>query len=647
LASYERNAEFRSNLLTKVEHLSDDLQGRQRLTPLLIFLLSLGINAAQAFLVVSPLDHDYSDMHGYIERAQRLAAGGPFFPFDSFYPPGTHYLNAVFFYFFGSLLAPKLIIAAQVLMLSLANVLAGYAAIELFGRRSWGCAVMLACALYWPFSAQGSFFMAEPALMFLLMLGLFLFARATKEVLNTRLLFFSGLTFGLGALVKSQAVLAFFAVLFALLLLRRSRRTIRCVLFLCAAFSLPVAAQFWINTHQSGTLSFHISANDAFNTYLGQTRYEAVGCLDQRQNYFYIFHNNNAGLGYRFLPPRILPVSILDRAYFRKETLALWKNNPARQLTRSLENMFELFDINPRWPLRNVKLLGTADQVFQWLLLFFVTIPALSTVAASLSSRRLRFQSFVLIFPVCGMGLVAAVSTGQPRYLLPFTYCYFLLAAPFYSRLIDAFRTRAPTAAAERGALYRELAMAATFLLFFILSGTFVKTSYLAALPLRNDSMQENYYEPLGVPAQNTAEPLLWLDLGRDNMLVSPRQNPADEAVNVSFVGFRPGTPWPRAVSWHLSAEGESSLTLRFPSSRATKLVLYLTDGNSYWRASRVVSGTTDLLAESLHDGKWLVLPISDEERAEGKKTVTFTKLTGESIALSGLAVYNENPSPK
>jgi 4-amino-4-deoxy-L-arabinose transferase-like glycosyltransferase len=627
--------------------LSDDLQARRWHTPLLIFLLSLSINALQAFLVVSPLDHLYSDMLGYVERAERLAAGGPMLPFDRFYPPGTHYLNAAFFYFFGSLSALKLIVGAQILMLSLANVLAGYAAIELFGRRSWGYAVMLACTLYWPFSAQSSFFMAEPALMFFLMLGFFLFAKAIMHDPDSRLLFFSALAFGLGALVKSQAVLAFFTSLLALLFFWRREHSMRCFLLLCAGFSLPVAVQFGINTYQSGTLSLYLSANDAFNTYLGQTRHEAVGCFDQKQNYFYVFHNNNAGLGYRFLPPRILPVSILDRAYFRKETLELWKIDPGQQLTRSLENMFELFDLNPRWPLRNIQLFSTLDQVFQWLLLLFVTIPALSTVAGAVLYRRYSFQSFLLISPICGMGLVAAASTGQPRYLLPFTYCYFLLAAPFYAQLINSARTRTTAAITERTTLARELTLAGGFLLFFVCSGSFVKTRYLATLPPRHDSMQEDYYEPLGTSQPRTATPLLWFDLGRNNLLVSPRADTIADTVSVSLTGFRPGIPWPRAISWYVFADKQGSLTLRFPRSSASKLFLYLTDGDSYWRASRIQSGSTDLLAEGLHDGKWIVLPISDEERAEGEKTVTFSKLTGSSIALSGLALYNENPSPK
>ena len=48
-----------------------------------------------------PQAHIYSDMAGYLGRAQALASGAHLFPYDAFYPPGTHVLLALPLSLFG------------------------------------------------------------------------------------------------------------------------------------------------------------------------------------------------------------------------------------------------------------------------------------------------------------------------------------------------------------------------------------------------------------------------------------------------------------------------------------------------------------------------------------------------------------------
>ena len=57
-------------------------------------LLGAALRVAWGLVVHPAVDFVYSDMGGYVERAQRLAAGG--FPnrYDAFWPPGTHILLA-------------------------------------------------------------------------------------------------------------------------------------------------------------------------------------------------------------------------------------------------------------------------------------------------------------------------------------------------------------------------------------------------------------------------------------------------------------------------------------------------------------------------------------------------------------------------
>ncbi len=53
------------------------------------------IRVAWVLALHPPVDHVYSDMGGYVDRAVKLASGRPLDRSDAFYPPGTHILLAI------------------------------------------------------------------------------------------------------------------------------------------------------------------------------------------------------------------------------------------------------------------------------------------------------------------------------------------------------------------------------------------------------------------------------------------------------------------------------------------------------------------------------------------------------------------------
>ena len=60
------------------------------------------IRAAWVLSLHPPVDYAYSDMGGYVDRAVKLASGGPLQRYDAFYPPGTHILLAIPLFIFGT-----------------------------------------------------------------------------------------------------------------------------------------------------------------------------------------------------------------------------------------------------------------------------------------------------------------------------------------------------------------------------------------------------------------------------------------------------------------------------------------------------------------------------------------------------------------
>ncbi len=397
----------------------------------LVLVLAQGLVAGlHAYVIANPMEHIYSDMGGYISRAWRVALGEELPSRYFFYPPGTSYFFSLFLSLFGFQLGLVLIRFVQVALIAACTALVGCIAWRCY-RTPWvSYTLMLFCVLYVPFAAQASFFMAEALFCFLLLHTLYLLIRPISEVP----LFLCGLLLGLATLVKGQA-LALVAATFCYLILHR--RGYRYLALLMIGFAIPLLLHWSVISHVSRSNSFYIGANDAFNMYLGQSRHKALGAYNRKDGSYFVFHNNNAGLGYPFKPPTVLFRAIDDRAGFRSDVLQLWKNDFPGQLLISCQNVVELFSIHPRWPQRNVPLLARMDTLAQWCFLLCVSIPAL---CALLSRNILGLSRTVLLAsPLLFVAVICGVTMGQPRYLLPFHYCLILLAGSFYLEISKPF----------------------------------------------------------------------------------------------------------------------------------------------------------------------------------------------------------------
>ena len=416
-----------------------------------LFLFCLGVLEWQISSVSHPRDHIYSDMHGYLERGWKIASGMPFTDFDAFYPSGNSIFYAFFFLLFGFASGVKIISIVQLVLIALANLLLALSTLILFSSKRLSLFVMFAASIYWPFISQASFFMAEPLFMFCIMLAFYLYCCGLKQ--NTWLsrgnisyrmhgfMLLLGLLLGYASLVKGQGL----AVLLSLIVFTIFwRKTPWAILSLCAGALLPILMQSALHSANLGKPSFFLSANDAFNSYLGQSRHEAIGCLDTTRGMFFVFHNNNVALGYRFLEPVLEKTSILNRDYFRSKTVELWRKKPGAQLVKSLHNIVELFEVNPRWPQRNVDLIKEYDVKYQSYSIYLLTLPALYALAGAIFFKRYRTQCALCLLPIICLALMISMTMGQPRYIVPFLYFAFPIASAFYADLamllLAAFR---------------------------------------------------------------------------------------------------------------------------------------------------------------------------------------------------------------
>lgn len=177
-------------------------------------------------------------------------------------------------------------------------------------------------------------------------------------------------------------------------------------------------------------------------------------------------------------------------------------------------------------------------------------------------------------------------------------------------------------------------------LALLVVCGAKIKDAYKGTIPPRIDLLEENYHAlfDLGLPESFAPRPVLWLEFGKDGRLITTKQ--ARKGFMVSLRRFSVGDPWSRAIHWHVAAGGHGAVTLQFPPESAKAVALFMTDGDSFFRASRVGSDLSDFIAESLHNGRWYILPVTDEEQKNGTKEIRFNQLAGSNIALSTMLVF-------
>ena len=414
---------------------------KSSISPLVIVLVSLVAVFIQVNYISSPLDNVYSDMRGYVERGWKIVAGEPFISFDAFYPPGMAYFFAIVFTVFGFSKGLPLAAFLQALMLAGSNLCFYFLGRELFGSRKIAFFLALVFAVYPPIVTTSSFFVSEPLFIFLLLFSNYFFVRMLRRNTASHSSFFVlGLLLASAILVKGQG-LSLIPGLLAVALFPQFKHIRKFLLTFLCALALPISFQFAINSAILGKPSYFLAANDSYNTYLGQSRHKALGCLDRDKGYFFIFHNNNAAFHEYFNPPAIAPVSILDREYFKNQTYKLWHDQPQQQFFRSLESVFELFSTQMEWPGRN--LISHRPILKQSKLLLYIILIPLSFISIVFCLRRKRFtwQIIYLLLPMAGISAICFVTMGQPRYLLPFLYNAALLSTPILSELLSSLRS--------------------------------------------------------------------------------------------------------------------------------------------------------------------------------------------------------------
>lgn len=384
-----------------------------------------------------PTRHVYSDMAGYVERAQRLFTTPPTIA-DTLYPPGTSVLLGLLYR-----LDPAQNLAGLTQWLISLGVLALVWAIA---RRLYGNRVALAAlgiaALYPPLTHYAALFLAENPFTLALLLTLWcglraLAAERPPAVLSWALL--CGVSLGLAAAFKNTVFAPFLLTagfgLFWSLRRRRFSPALAIGLVLGASALLVPLAERCTRLSEG---RFCPGANNiAMNVLMGH----------YGRNGPYHWHDAARGFDFEFTSPSAswrgyagkvwLPFGAYDSAPNLAAARDWVRAHPAEALRLSVDSVGDLFFTPTLWPVLQIGTvdLGAWSQRAFWLL---ILLPALlhlaSRTPAMLRLAPSALPEWLLLLPLLGLAATVFLSIGETRHRVPFDPLLIVLAAQGYVR---------------------------------------------------------------------------------------------------------------------------------------------------------------------------------------------------------------------
>jgi 4-amino-4-deoxy-L-arabinose transferase-like glycosyltransferase len=384
-----------------------------------------------------PLDHLYSDMGAYVERAQRLAVGAGLQRADAFFPPGTHVLLAAPMTLFGAERAGLWGGAVLWCALSAAIPFFAWRLARLLLTPPAAALTALFCA-FWPlYITYGGYFTSEtPSLAFLLAS---LWAGYRAAQLSGRKAGWLGLAAGLlgGVAIANRPQLILNLVVLVVPLLFRLRRQALALTGIVVGSVVILAGTVLHNSAAAGKPT-GLSENAALNFWIGHCDVHDVTTADPASNITFQFANPvwmqlGRGGTYYFEGPLVW-----DQGFFYEMGLRCIERNGLGHVRILARNVLNMGATTVPWPQvneapqRDVVRLGNLAYS---LLLPLVVIDSVFVLLRRPASGRSSGEAVMLLQLACAL-VVAILFFGDPR--VRSTYDVFglaLLAARITDRL--------------------------------------------------------------------------------------------------------------------------------------------------------------------------------------------------------------------
>ncbi|HEX5848785.1 MAG TPA: glycosyltransferase family 39 protein [Rubrobacter sp.] len=375
------------------------------------------LRVAWGLIIHPPFDYLYSDMGGYVARAQRLATGADLQRFDAFFPPGTHMLLAAPMTLFGTERAGLLAGAALWCVLSSAVPFFAWRFARLLLTPAAAALTALFCALWPLYVTYGGYFTSETPSLALLLASLWAGYRAVR--LSGRSAGWLGLLAGLlgGMAIASRPQLILNLAVLVVPLLFRFRRQAMALIGIVAGAAVILAGTVVHNSAAAGKPT-GLSENGGLNFWMGQCDVHDVETVDPARNLAFSFGNPvwaqlGRGGSYHFEGPLVW-----DQGFFYKLGWRCVERNGVGHVRVLARNVVNMTATTVPWPQVNDEK-GQRGVVRVSNLAYSLLMPLVLAYSVFLVFRRgapyrLSGEAVLLLQLSCAL-VVAVFFFGDPR----------------------------------------------------------------------------------------------------------------------------------------------------------------------------------------------------------------------------------------
>jgi len=368
-------------------------------------------------LIHPPVGLIYSDMAGYVERAQRLGEGGGLWRIDAFWPPGTHVLLALPMQLLGPGSAG--LWGGAVLWFVLSSLTPFFAwRLTRMLLTPAAAALTAAFCAFWPlYITYGAFFTSETPSLALMVAALWAGYRAGRESgwLACALGLLAGVLGGAAIACRPQWILNV-VVLVAPLAWQFRRHGVAALAGITIGTAVTLGGVLVHNSVAAGKPT-GLSENSGLNFWMGHCEVHDVQVVDPRQNISFGFGNPvPAQLGrggtYYFEGPMIW-----DQSFFYDLGLDCIRRDGFGHARILAQSVLDMTATTVPWPQVNDEsgergVVEASNVVYSYLLPFIV-IGALLLVRRS--ETGLSSGEAVMLAHLLCVVLVALLFFGDPR----------------------------------------------------------------------------------------------------------------------------------------------------------------------------------------------------------------------------------------
>ena len=380
-------------------------------------LLGAVIRAIWGLAIHPPLDFVYSDMGGYVERAQRLADGGALWRFDAFFPPGTHMLLAAPFELFGTERAELWAGAVLWCVLSSLIPLFTWRLARLLLSPAAAALTTVFCALWPLYITYGAYFTSETPSLAFMVAALWAGYRAGRG--SGKLALGFGLLAGVlgGVAIGSRPQWIFNLMVLAVPLLVGLRRKAAPLVGVVIGAAVILGGVVAHNSVAAGKVT-GISENSGLNFWMGHCDVHDVTTFDPRRNIRLGFGNPvwaqlGRGGSYRFEGRYIW-----DQSFFYDMGLQCIRRDGLGHARILVRSVLDMTATTVPWPQVNDEN-GQRGVVRATNLAYAILLPWIVIESVFLIRRRsaagLKSGEAVMLAHLACVVLVAVIFYGDPR----------------------------------------------------------------------------------------------------------------------------------------------------------------------------------------------------------------------------------------